>query len=98
MPRSPVIEIIGSLRSTCADPLNQDGRIRGFAHVRGGMGVVAVALVAALAAGRKAAPKPAADCFVKAIYPDGREEARECYEVIGREKAGTKGMFQSCTQ
>ena len=50
---------------------------------------VSFVLIAALAAGRTAKPRPAADCQVKAIYPDGHEEARECYDVgVGKMKEG----------
>jgi len=56
-------------------------------------------LVAALAAGKKAAQKPSADCIVKAIYPDGHEESRDCYDGgVAKDRQGTKGVFQSCTQ
>jgi len=63
------------------------------------MGLLAVAVVAALAAkGRKPAQLDP-NCIVTSILPDGTEEPRECYSMgVEDLKPGTKGVFQSCTQ
>lgn len=52
--------------------------------------VVAILLFAALgaeAARKKAAPVKDPSCVVTASYPDGREEARDCYSLSDAEMA-----------